>query len=97
MVDSELLGAIVGGVCFVSVTTVLPLAIVWMRRGARHDDQTQLPAADIIARLERMELGMDSMSAEIERIGEGQRFASRLLNEREPRALENANTTIRSE
>jgi len=95
--DKDVMGALIGGICFVSVTTVLPLCIIWIRRDSRKKGQKDLPVADIVARLERMELGMDSMSTEIERIGEGQRFATRLLNEREPRALENVNTAIRSD
>jgi hypothetical protein len=40
-------------------------------------------------------MGMESMSAEIERIGEGQRFTTRLLNERDTRMLENVDTATR--
>jgi len=94
--DKDVAGALIGGICFVSVTTVLPLCIMFLRRGNRtREQQMQLPVADIVARLERMEMGMESMSAEIERIGEGQRFATRLLNERDSRRLENVDAATR--
>jgi len=85
--------AMVVGICIVSVTTVLPLCIAYMRRTDRmkaQEAQPMVPVPDIIARLERMETGMESMAAEIERIGEGQRFTTRLLSERDPRLLETA-------
>jgi len=94
--DKDVFGALIGGICFVSVTTVLPVCVMYLRRGNRtKEQQAQMPAADIVARLERIETGMESMSAEIERIGEGQRFTTRLLNERDPRMLENVDAAIR--
>ncbi len=94
--DKDVFGALIGGICFVSVTTVLPLCVMYLRRGNRtKEQQSQLPVADIVARLERIETGMESMSAEIERIGEGQRFTTRLLNERDPRMLENVDAATR--
>jgi len=84
--DKDIVGAIVGGIVVVSITTVLPLCIVYLKRGERMKAQQQLPVPDIVARLERMELGMESMSAEIERIGEGQRFTTKLLNVSNDRA-----------
>ena len=91
--------AMVVGICVLSVTTVLPLCIAYMRRTERmkaQNPQSPLPVPDIIARLERMETGMESMAAEIERIGEGQRFTTRLLSERDPRLLESAAAKNRS-
>ena len=94
--DKDVFAALIGGICFVSVTTVLPVCVMYLRRGNRtKEQQAQLPTADIVARLERIETGMESMSAEIERIGEGQRFTTRLLNERDPRMLENVDAAIR--
>lgn len=87
MIDDIVFG-IIAGVCILSVTTVLPLCIYYMRRTERmkaQSSQPSLPVPEIIARLERMEVGMESMSAEIERIGEGQRFTTRLLSEASPR------------
>jgi hypothetical protein len=79
--DKDVAAALIAGLCFVSVTTVLPLCIMHIRRNDRRKDEKPLPVSDIIARLDRMEVGMESMSAEIERIGEGQRFTTRLLSE----------------
>jgi len=87
------------GICIVSVTTILPLCIAFMRRTDRmkaQDAQPLVSVPDIIARLQRMETGMESMAAEIERIGEGQRFTTRLLSERDPRLLESATAKNRS-
>ncbi len=83
MVD---IGAIVGGLCFISVTTVLPLSIMYLRRGDKKTTRPDLPVADIGKRLERMEVAMESMAAEMERIGEGQRFTTKLLSEGGQRA-----------
>ena len=99
--DKDVLGALIGGICFVSVTTVLPLCVLYLRRSNQSKaPQQQLPVADIVARLERMEVGMESMSAEIERIGEGQRFTTRLLSENAERAtgaaMIEANNSTRS-
>ena len=96
MMDKDVAGALIGGICFVSVTTVLPLCVMYLRRGERiKRQQSQLPVGDIVARLERMELGMESRSAEMERIGEGQRFTTKLLNERDPRLPENVDAARR--
>lgn len=46
-----------------------------LRRGGAGDLDTQ-------ARLERLEQSMESIAVEIERIGEGQRFVTRLLSTR---------------
>lgn len=70
------------GIVVICMTTVLPLALTYMKRTERMKGQQQLPVPDIVARLERMEAGMQSMATEIERIGEGQRFTTKLLNAR---------------
>jgi len=91
--SEDIIFEIITGICILSVTTILPLCITYMRRTERmkaQNPQASLPIPDIISRLERMETGMEAMSAEIERIGEGQRFTTRLLSEREPRLLETA-------
>lgn len=97
--SEDIVFEIIVGVCALAVTTILPICITYMRRTERmsmQNVQPSLPVPDIIARLERMETGMESMSAEIERIGEGQRFTTRLLSERDPRQLETAAAKNRS-
>lgn len=93
--DKDIFIIMVVGMCFISVSTILPLSIMYLRRGEKKKGQKELPVADIIARLERMEVGMESMSSEIERIGEGQRFTTRLLNEGGQRSLANADAPTR--
>jgi len=93
--DKDIFIIMVVGMCFISVSTILPLSIMYLRRGEKKKAQKELPVADIIARLERMEVDMESMSSEIERIGEGQRFTTRLLNESGQRALANADAPTR--
>ncbi len=79
--DKDIAAGLIGGMCFISVTTILPLCIMYLRRGNRAKVQNELPVTEILSRLDRMEVGMESMSAEVERIGEGQRFTTRLLSE----------------
>lgn len=45
--------------------------------------------AELLARIERMEQALDAVAVQVERIAEGQRFATKLLSERgaDPRAL----------
>lgn len=93
--SEDIVVAIMAGTVVICVTTVLPLCLAYMRRGERMKAQQPLPVPEIIERLERMEVGMESISAEVERIGEGQRFTTKLLNEREPRLLESVNTATR--
>jgi hypothetical protein len=52
---------------------------IWVRSGV-----AARPAADLESspRLQRMEEAIEAISIEVERIGEGQRFATRLLSER---------------
>jgi hypothetical protein len=78
------------GVFFVVV--LLPLSIAFalrlVRRGARA--VAALPH-DIMDRFNRIDQAIDAMAVEVERIGEGQRFVTRLMTERaapEPIALE---------
>ncbi|HEY8309825.1 MAG TPA: hypothetical protein VIG47_04680 [Gemmatimonadaceae bacterium] len=98
--DKDIVAAMIIGIVAICVTTILPLSIVYLRRGERVKNQQQLPLPDILARLERMELGMESMAGELERIGEGQRFTTKLLQTSSAwgaRALEQNNNAQRSE
>ncbi len=92
--DKDLAEMMIVGVVLLCVTTILPLCIIYLKRGDRTKSQHQLPVPEIVARLERMELGMESMSAEIERIGEGQRYTTKLLqtNSEHPERLPRRNT-----
>ena len=60
----------------------IPLARAAAKRiEAGTQPQARIPA-DVAARLERMELAIDSIAVEVERISEGQRVTTRLLSER---------------
>jgi hypothetical protein len=54
------------------------------RSGHRHDQISKSPAAplDQQERQERLELAVDAIAIEVERIAEGQRFVTRLLSEK---------------
>ena len=90
--NEDIVIAMVIGIVVICITTVMPLTFAYMKRSERLKGQQQLPVPDIIARLERMEAGMQSMATEIERIGEGQRFTTKLLNARDNAALSYRNT-----
>jgi hypothetical protein len=67
---------------------LFPLTIAFARRMWRRGAQavTQLPA-ELYQRLTRLEQAVDAIAVEIERVGEGQRYMSRLFSEDSPRAL----------
>ena len=69
------------GVFFVVV--LLPLSVAFalrlVRRGAR--GVAAFPH-DLMERFNRIDQAMDAMAVEVERIGEGQRFVTRLMSER---------------
>ena len=76
------------GIFFVVV--LLPLSIAYalrlVRRGAR--GVAALPH-DIMERFNRIDQAVDAMAVEVERIGEGQRFVTRLMSDRAlPESLE---------
>jgi hypothetical protein len=66
------------------LVTLLPLSIAFARRIWRRSATaiTSLPR-DLIERLTRMEHSIEATSLEVERIGEGQRFLTRLFTEGE--------------
>ena len=62
------------------VTLGVPLVRAYVRK---QDAQSQLNVPHIDERLSRIENAIESMSIEVERISEGQRFVTRLLAERD--------------
>lgn len=63
------------------------IVLFWMvlrhrEKMVRKDDISKPAAAAIEARLERLENAIESIAVEVERVGEGQRFTTRLLSER---------------
>ena len=70
------------------VVFFLPLSIafarrIWRRGGAV---MTALPR-ELMDRITRLDQAVDSIAVEVERIGEGQRFVTRVLSERSPDAF----------
>lgn len=61
---------------------LFPVAFAWARRTLRRPPDTQpaLPT-ETMERIARIENAVDSIALEVERISEGQRFVSKLMNE----------------
>jgi hypothetical protein len=75
-------------IAFVLFPLSIALALRLVRRGARA--VAALPH-DMMERFTRIDQAMDAMAVEVERIGEGQRFVTRLMSERaiaDPLALD---------
>lgn len=66
----------------------IPAAVIALRMMLKHREKMaalgagQKPSSDGDARLMRVESAIESMAVELERIGEGQRFLTKLLSER---------------
>lgn len=70
----------------VTVSTIV-LAIARVVSSRRRRDLPEATIVRLEERLERMEQAIDAMASEVERVAEGQRFTSRLLErhgERQP-------------
>jgi hypothetical protein len=59
-----------------------PVARAFARKMDRDSRRPKVPP-EIMGRLERMEMAIDSIAVEVERISEGQRFTTKLLSERQ--------------
>jgi hypothetical protein len=57
---------------------------IWVRSGLKTQPVFDLESSP---RLQRLEEGMESIAVEVERIGEAQRFATKLLTERQPEGV----------
>jgi hypothetical protein len=62
------------------VLMVLGLVVAWWVRGSRPGGEaTETPAAPLFdERLDRIEQSLDAIAVEVERVGEGQRFVTKL-------------------
>lgn len=80
--DTIMLGTLVLG------ALLLPIALAHARRiWRKHAVRIEL-TPELNQRIGAMEQGIDAIAVEVERIGEGQRFVSQLLNTRQQQALE---------
>jgi hypothetical protein len=81
------------GVALLALTTVASIAGAWAvgrARGLQDAAQLQRDEADTRARIERMERNLDAVAEEIERLGEVQRFALKVIAEKAIDATEPA-------
>jgi hypothetical protein len=75
-------------VVIVPIVFAIPAIVLLARMSYRHKERMATLQAgperqpDIEARLERIEQAVDTIAIEMERIGEGQRFVTKLLAER---------------
>ncbi|MEW5916348.1 MAG: hypothetical protein AB1762_08080 [Gemmatimonadota bacterium] len=75
-------------IVFASMTTiVLTFARMWFKHQERKHNLRSLGGVSggLDQRLERIEQAVDAIAVEVERLSEGQRFATRLLSEGTPR------------
>ena len=81
------------GVGLLCVTTALAIAGAWAlgrARGIQDSMRLKGEEADTHARIERMERHLEAVAEEIERLGEVQRFALKVIGEKVVDALEPA-------
>ncbi|MFL5480134.1 MAG: hypothetical protein ACJ79X_14050 [Gemmatimonadaceae bacterium] len=74
-------GVMAGGVGVFAVGSIL---LFFLRRRWKRRSSPALRDATEPARLERLEMGIEAIAIEVERISEGQRFVTRLLAEAQP-------------
>ena len=73
-----IMASIIGGTICISMVAMALANIITSRRRKDPPDVTKLDE-----RLERMELAIDAMAMEVERVAENQRFTSKLLADRQ--------------
>lgn len=81
--DENLVRVIVAGVIGITISvSIIAMAIAGVLTSRRKRDLPDGAIERLEARLERMELAIDAMATEVERVAEGQRFTSKLLADR---------------
>jgi len=88
-IDPDAFLLTVFGVTVVGCLTKVVLAFV-NRKSAR-----ALSPTDVLARLERIEHTVEATAVEVERLGEGLRFLTRLSSEAPPQAVEAPRAPLR--
>lgn len=76
----EVIVPVSGIIMIIALSLGIPLVRAYSKRMAAGSHMPALPS-DLVARLERIEQGIEAMSMEVERISEGQRFTTKLLSE----------------
>lgn len=75
-------------IVIVPIVFGLPAAVAIARMYFKHHEKMaelqkgSQPSSEISARLERVESSIEAIAVEMERVGEGQRFVTKLLSER---------------
>ncbi len=82
-------------IAFFFSVVALVLGIPLVRAIVRRAERQALPGGDARAddRLARIEAAVESISIEVERISEGQRFTTKLLSERSAPPVPNSSST----
>jgi hypothetical protein len=84
--DENLARMIMVGVIGMTITiSTVVMAIARVVSSRRRRDLSESSVARLEERLERMEQAIDAMATEVERVAEGQRFTSRLLERQRER------------
>ena len=66
---------------------LIPIVLAYTRRIWMRGGRAQAANVDDSQRLQRMEQAIESIAVEVERIGEAQRFTTKLLADRQPDAV----------
>jgi hypothetical protein len=78
--DENIARIIIAGVIGVTISiSMVAMAIAKMVSSRRRKELPESATARLEERLERMELAIDAMATEVERVAEGQRFTTKLL------------------
>jgi hypothetical protein len=82
--DENIARVIIAGVIGVTISiSMVAVAIAKMVSARRRKEMPESSVARLEERLERMEMAIDAMATEVERVAEGQRFTTKLLAERQ--------------
>lgn len=81
--DENLARIVIAGVIGITISiSMVAMAVARMVSSRRRRELPESSLARIEERMERMEMAIDAIATEVERVAEGQRFTSRLLTER---------------
>jgi hypothetical protein len=84
LLDENLARIIIAGVIGLTVSiSMIAMAISKMVTSRRRKELPDSSVARLEERLERMEMAIDAMATEVERVAEGQRFTTKLLADRQ--------------
>lgn len=81
--DENLARIVIAGVIGITISiSMVAMAVSRMVSSRRRRELPEASLARLEERMERMEMAIDAIATEVERVAEGQRFTSRLLTER---------------